>query len=71
MDTILATVLFLVALGGVVAALGMVAWPRRARESAGRTLREDVVTGVAVLRGWGEIRARRLEQMRPGARDRR
>lgn len=68
MDTILATVLFLVVLGGVVAALGVVARPRRARESAGRTLGDDLVTGVAVLRGWGEIRARRLEQMRRGAR---
>ncbi|MQA64196.1 MAG: hypothetical protein GEU86_22695 [Actinophytocola sp.] len=75
MDTILTTVLFLAALVGVVAALGVAARPRRTRRLANRNLREDLLTGVAVLRGWGEVEARRvdrnLEEMRAGTSERR
>lgn len=64
-----ATILFLPTLFVVLVAIGLAASPRRIRPPAARTLRNDVLTGVAVLRGLGETNARiterRLNSMRP------
>lgn len=62
MEAIAATISFLPTLAVALVAIGLAVSPRRARPAPGRTLRYDLLTGVAVLRGLGENHARTTER---------
>lgn len=69
MNEVTTTILLLLTVSALLAALGWLAWPRRQRPAAARTIGSDVATGAAVLRGLGEQHAEtfelRLRTLRP------
>lgn len=62
MDVMTAAVMFALVIGGMAVALGRVMWPRRSRPFAERTLRGDLVTGLAAARGMGANYERTLDR---------
>lgn len=62
MDVMTATVMFVLVLGGMAVALGRAMWPRRSRPFAQRTLRGDLVTGLAAARGISENYGRTMDR---------
>ncbi len=62
MDVMAVTVMFALVIGGMAVALGRVMWPRRSRPFARRTLRGDLVTGLAAARGMGANYERTMDR---------
>ncbi|MFB9728699.1 hypothetical protein [Haloechinothrix salitolerans] len=54
--------MFVLVIGGMAVALGRAMWPRRSRPFADRTLRGDLVTGLAAARGMGVNYQRTLDR---------
>ncbi len=54
--------LFVLVIGGMTVGLGRAMWPRRSRPFADRTLRGDLVTGLAAARGMGAHYERTLDR---------
>lgn len=54
--------LFVLVIGGMTVGLGRAMWPRRSRPFADRTLRGDLVTGLAAARGMGASYERTMDR---------
>lgn len=62
MDVMTTWLLFVLVIGGMAVVLGRAMWPRRSRPFADRTLRSDLVTGLAAARGMGANYQRTMER---------
>ncbi|WP_034269893.1 hypothetical protein [Haloechinothrix halophila] len=62
MDAVTTWLLFVLVIGGMTVGLGRAMWPRRSRPFADRTLRSDLVTGLAAARGMGANYQRTMER---------
>lgn len=62
MDEMMTWLLFVLVIGGMAVGLGRAMWPRRSRPFADRTLRSDLVTGLAAARGMGANYQRTMER---------
>lgn len=62
MDVMTTWLMFVLVIGGMAVGLGRAMWPRRSRPFADRTLRGDLVTGLAAARGMGANYQRTMER---------